>query len=78
MFYLNQFLYLSDHITNTVAKVELIMRSNVNPMFVNKLFIRKHGMCLLSLSQIQEKINQIFEGQDSIEMVKWQLKGVEW
>ena len=69
---------LSEHKKETVAKVELITRSNINPMFVNKLFIRKHGMCLPSLSQIQERIDIIFDGNDSIELEKWQIKGVEW
>ena len=54
------------------------MRSNINPMFVNKFFIRKHGMCHPSLSQIQERIDIIFEGKDCMELEKWQIKGVEW
>ena len=35
-------------------------------------------MCLPSLSQIQERIDIIFDGNDSIELEKWQIKGVEW
>ena len=69
---------LSEHKTETVSKVELIMRSNINPMLFNKLFIRKHGMCLPSLSQIQERIDIIFDGNDSMELKKFQIKGVEW
>ena len=61
----------------TVSKVELIMRSNINPMLFNKLFIRTHGMCLPSLSQIQERIDIIFDGNDSMELKKFQIKGVE-
>ena len=54
------------------------MRSNINPMLFNKLFIRKHGMCLPSLSQIQERIDIIFDNKDSMELEKFQIKGVEW
>ena len=67
-----------DYKTETVAKVELIMRSNINPMFINRLFIRKHGICIPSLSQIQERIHKIFDGKDSMESEAWQLKGIEW
>jgi hypothetical protein len=68
----------SEHKTETVAKVEVIMRSNINPMFINRLFIRKHGICIPSLSQIQERIHKIFDGKDSMESEAWQLKGIEW
>ena len=68
---------LSEHKTETVGKVELIRRSNINPMFINKLYIRKHGTCLPSLSQIQERIDNIFDGHDCMELVKWQIKEVD-
>jgi hypothetical protein len=35
-------------------------------------------MCLPSLSQIQERIDKIFDGQDSMELEKWQIEGVKW
>ena len=46
------------------------MRSNINPMFVDKLIISKHGIYLPSLNQIQEKIDIVFDGNDSIELDK--------
>ena len=76
---LNQFPTPWTQKTETVAKFDFfIMQSNINPMFVNKFFIRKHGMCLPSLSQIQERIDIIFDGNDSMELKKFQIKGVEW
>ena len=54
------------------------MRSNINPMFVNKYFISKHGICLPSLSQIQERIDIIFDGNDSMKLEKWRIKGFQW
>ena len=47
-------------------------------MFINRLFIRKHGICIPSLSQIQERIHKIFDSKDSMESKAWQLKGIEW
>ena len=47
-------------------------------MFINRLFIRNHGMCIPSLSQNQERIHKIFDGKDSMESESWQLKGIEW
>ena len=69
---------ISEHKTQTVAKVELIILSRINRMTTIKLFIRNHGTCIPSLSQIQERIHKIFDGKDSIESETWQLKGIEW
>ena len=35
-------------------------------------------MCIPSLSQIQDRINKIFNGKDGMELEAWQLEGVEW
>ena len=68
---------LSEDKTQTVAKVELIMLSIINPMFINRLFNREHGMCIPSLSQIQKIIHKIFDGKYSMISEAWQLKGIE-
>ena len=47
-------------------------------MFINRLFIRNHGMCIPNFSQIQERIRKIFDGKDSMESQSSQLKGIEW
>jgi hypothetical protein len=72
-----------DNLRPTVSAIyqidkEYIKKINITPMNINQIFNSKHGCCFLSFKEIQQSVDQIFDGNEIMEMDQWISNCEDW